>query len=220
MPLHLKQTWFCGGITEWDQEHSSSLLPQMQIESLPCKKETVYKPHPETTLPLLHQSSFKLDWGEVGKYPVAWRVNKIDILFGSYGLCVLHTKEERDHQAFYQSTVQKPACVMVWGWISAHGIIGDLHTLCPCEDTINAEYYKVWDPHMLASIWGLFQSRPCSFQHLQVLQQHGSLVGVQEINRPACSPDLSPIEHFWCIMKHNICQKNEETLNFLAKILH
>ena len=50
---------------------------------------------------------------------------------------MLRAKEESDHLVCYQRTVQKPASVMVWGCISAHGI-GDVHI---CEGTINAEQH-------------------------------------------------------------------------------
>jgi len=45
-------------------------------------------------------------------------------------------KQEKDHWARYKHTVHKPTSLMVWEYISAHGI-GKLHI---CEDTINTEW--------------------------------------------------------------------------------
>lgn len=41
-------------------ERRSSLHPQMELETLPCKEETVYKPDPEMLLPSLGLSAFKI----------------------------------------------------------------------------------------------------------------------------------------------------------------
>ncbi len=47
---------------------------------------------------------------------------------------------------FYRSSVQKPASLMVWGYICTYGM-GSLHVL---EGTMNAErYLKVLEQHML-----------------------------------------------------------------------
>ncbi len=63
------------------------------------------------------------------------------------------------------------------GCISAYGM-GSLHVL---EGTINAErYIKVLEQHMLPS---------------------RQLRRVRVLNWPACSPDRSPIENIWSIIK-------------------
>ncbi len=61
---------------------------------------------------------------------------------------VLRAKEEGDLPACYQHLVQKPASLMVWGFVSAYGM-DSLHVL---EGTMNAEkYIKVLEQHMLPS---------------------------------------------------------------------
>ena len=52
--------------------------------------------------------------------------SKFEILSRNYGCHTLQAKEEREHLACYQSTVQKPASMMEWACFSAHGT-GDLH---------------------------------------------------------------------------------------------
>ena len=59
---------------------------------------------------------------------------------------VLQTKEEGDHPACYQQTVQKSVSLMVWGCMSVHGL-GSLHIW---KGSINAEeYIEVSEQHLL-----------------------------------------------------------------------
>ncbi len=104
----------------------------------------------------------------------------------------------------YQRSVQKPASLMVWGCISAYGM-GSLHVL---EGNMNAERYKnVLEQHMLPTRWRLFQGRPCVFQqdnakpHTAAITTAWLRRRVRVLNWPACSPDLSPIENIWRIIK-------------------
>ncbi len=78
--------------------------------------------------------------------------SKFDILIGNHGRRVLRAKQEGDLPVCHQSSVQKPASLMVWGCISAYGL-GSLHVL---EGTMNAErYIKVLEQSMLPSRWRL-----------------------------------------------------------------
>ncbi len=90
------------------------------------------------------------------------------------------------------------------GCISADGM-GSLHVL---EGTMNAEMYiKVLEKHMLPSRRRLFQGRPCVFQqdnakpHTAAITTAWLHSRVWVLNWPACSPDLSPIENIWHIIK-------------------
>ena len=118
---------------------------------------------------------------------------------------VLLTKVEMNHQVCYQLTVQKPASLMVWGCISVY-VVGSFHIW---KGTINVEeYIELLEQHMLPSTECLFQGGPRMFQQENAKPHTASITTawlqrrrVQMLNWPACSPDLSPTENIWHIIK-------------------
>ncbi len=97
--------------------------------------------------------------------------------------------------------------------ISAYGM-GNLHVL---EGTMNAErYINVLEQHMLPSRQRVFQqdnAKPHTAAAIKTAWLNSRRVRV--LNWPACSPDLSPIENIWHIIKQKICQRRPQTLQQL-----
>ncbi len=136
---------------------------------------------------------------------------------------MLRTKEEKDHPDCYQQQVQKPGSVMVWGCVSALGK-GNLHF---CDGTINAEkYIEILEHNMLPSRRHLFQGRPCIFQQDNAKPHSAHITKswlrrkrVRVLDWPACSPDLSPIENVWRILKSKMRQRRPHTVAHLKTCL-
>ncbi len=156
-----------------------------------------------------------LKWTVAKWKTVLWSdESKFEVLFGKLGRHVIRTKEDKDNPSCYQRSVQKPASLMVWGCMSACGM-GSLNIW---KGTINAErYIQVLEQHMLPSRRRLFQGRPCIFQHDNA-RPHTASITTSWLRRrfrvlkwPACSPDLSPIENIWRIIKRKMRQRRPKT---------
>ncbi len=100
----------------------------------------------------------------------------------------------------------------LWGCIHAYGM-GSLHVL---EGTMNAErYIKVLEQHMLPSRWCVFQQDNAKPHTAAITTAWLRSRRVQVLNWPAYSPDPSPIENTWCIIKLKMCQRRPQTLQQL-----
>ncbi len=210
-------------ITTWAQDYFGKPLSSTTIRSyihkcqlkLYCAKRKPYVNSVQKRRRLLWARRH-LGWTITQWKRVLWSDESVfQVFFGRNGRRVLRTKEEKDHPDCYQQQVQKPGSVMVWGCVSALGK-GNLHF---CDGTINAEkYIEILEHNMLPSRRHLFQGRPCIFQQDNAKPHSAHITKswlrrkrVRVLDWPACSPDLSPIENVWRILKRK-CDNEDPVL--------
>ncbi len=218
-------------ITTWAQDYFGKPLSSTTIRSyihkcqlkLYCAKRKPYVNSVQKRRRLLWARRH-LGWTITQWKRVLWSDESVfQVFFGRNGRRVLRTKEEKDHPDCYQQQVQKPGSVMVWDCVSALGK-GNLHF---CDGTINAEkYIEILEHNMLPSRRHLFQGRPCIFQQDNAKPHSAHITKswlrrkrVRVLDWPACSPDLSPIENVWRILKRKMRQRRPRTVAHLKTCL-
>ncbi len=200
-------------ITKWAQEYFQKPLSVNTIRHAICRCQLKLYYAERKSYVNMVQKRRRVLWAKahlkqtVSKWKsVLWSdESKFDILVGNHRRHVLRAKEERDFPACHQRSAQKPASLMVWGCISVYGM-GSLHIL---EGTMNAErYIKVLEQHMHPS-----RGRVC--QQDNAKPHNAAITTAWLCSRRACSPDLSPIENIWCIIKQKIHQRRPRILQQL-----
>lgn len=147
---------------------------------------------------------------------------RFEITVGSQHLKVVRRKNEAFRPDCLKRVVKFPASLMVWGCMSAHGV-GRLHIV---DGIVNAnKYIDILENHLLPSISELernnqeyiFQQDGAPCHTAKVVKAWFTEKNISVLDWPSSSPDLSPIETLWGIMKKNLA-KNPATTKEELKV--
>ncbi len=162
-----------------------------------------------------------LKWTVAKWKTVLWSdESKFEVLFGKLGRHVIRTKEDKDNPSCYQRSVQKPASLMVWGCMSACGS-GQLTHL--------ERHHQCWKVYPSSrTTYAPIQTSSLSredlaFSNMTMPDHIPASITTSWLRRrrirvlkwPACSPDLSPIENIWRIIKRKMRQRRPKTVEQL-----
>lgn len=132
---------------------------------------------------------------------------------------VVRKKDEAFHPDCLKRTVKFPASVMVWGCMSSKGV----GRLCFIDGIMNApKYQDVLENELIPSIRELhpdghviFQQDGASCHTAQSTKKWFQRQKLTVLPWPANSPDLSPIESLWGIMKKRLRNERPTTIHEL-----
>ncbi|GBL78501.1 Transposable element Tcb1 transposase [Araneus ventricosus] len=155
---------------------------------------------------------------------VLWTDESIfEVSYGNIGRKVIRKKDEANDPFCYKRVIHKASSVMVWGCLAANGV-GNLHF---CTGTIKAsDYIRVLEVNLRPSVQRLFGRKRYIFRQDNARPHAAKITKtwlrtkhVPVLEWPASSPDLSPIENIWRILKRNMAQRRPRNIQQLQDYL-
>ncbi|GBM56625.1 Transposable element Tcb1 transposase, partial [Araneus ventricosus] len=136
---------------------------------------------------------------------------------------VIREKDEANDPFCYKCVVLKASSVRVWGCLAVNGF-GNLHF---CNGTIKAtDYIRVLEVNLRPSLQRLFGRKRYLFQQDNARPHTAKITKtwlrtkrVSVLEWPAASPDLSPIENIWRILKRNMAPASSRNMQQLQDYL-
>lgn len=218
-------------ITQWARTFFEKVVSESTIRR--CITRCKHKLYKAKRKPFVNprQKRNRITWARTYcKWTVAkWKTilwsdeSSFQITIGNMGKKVIRMKEEADDSSCYAGRVQKPTSLMVWGCMAASGV-GALHF---CDGTIKApQYTAILQQHLPASRRKLFGRRRSIFQQDNAKPHTARITTnwfmenrVKVLPWPASSPDLSPIENLWRILKRKVQQRRPRNSEQLKAVL-
>ena len=174
-------------------EHSLPCNPQLQVEAVSCKEETICEHDPETSPSSLGQRSFQMDRGKMEKLFCGQMNQNVTLFLETTDAASCGLKRSGTIRLVISAKFKSRHLCLLCGRIGA-----------PWRGPAYASGKAVWSRPHSVSVGG----EPCVFQQDSAKPHTASITTarlrsrrVQVLNRPARNPDLSPTENIWRTMK-------------------
>lgn len=143
--------------------------------------------------------------------------SQFEVCIGDHRKRVIRTNAEAYQNDCLKRTVKFPKSLMVWGCMSAQGV-GQLAFI---EGRVNSQkYQEILENYLLPSIEGLknsegefiFQQDGASSHTSKSTKEWLREHGIDPMDWPSSSPDMSPIETLWHEMKKRLRARPARTV--------
>lgn len=149
--------------------------------------------------------------------------SKFTCCYGDHRNTVIRTSDEAFHPHCLKRTVKYPDSLMVWGCMSSNGT-GRLHFI---DGTVNAvKYQEILQESLLPSLQELHPEGDAIFQEdgapahtAKTTKKWLQDRHITKLEWPSSSPDMSPIENLWGIMKRQVRKRKPRTKSELKVVL-